>query len=71
MSIAELRERLCLLKEKEEAKEAERRKEIHQAKHRQELRLNEAKRKIEGINFSSIIGFIQPGDGFSGDSCCH
>jgi len=47
MSIAELRERLCLLKEKEEAKEAERRKEIHQAKHRQELRLNEAKRKIE------------------------
>lgn len=52
MSIAELRERLCLLKEKEEAKEAERRKEIHQAKHRQELRLNEAKRKIEGTNCS-------------------
>merc|ERR1712025_990473 len=38
MSIAELRERLCLLKEKEEAK---------QAKRRQELRLIEAKRKIE------------------------
>ena len=54
MSIAELRERLCLLKEKEEAKEAKRRQEIHQAKERQELRLIEAKRKIEGIKCFTI-----------------
>lgn len=47
MCIAELRERLALLKEKEQEREEERRREISDGKQRQGKRLDEAKRKIE------------------------
>jgi len=47
MSIAELRERLALLKEKEQEQEEKRRREISDGKQRKEQRLEEAKRKIE------------------------
>ena len=63
MCIAELRERLALLKEKEREREEQKRREISDGKVRQGQRLDEAKRKIQGnIHLYNTMWPFKPND---------